>query len=245
MADVAFEEVDKIYDNGVQAVFELTLDAHDGEFLVLVGPSGCGKTTALRMLAGLEEQTSGDIFTLGERVVNDVAPKDRDIAMVFQNYALYPHMSVYDNIAFGLSFRGMPEAGDRNGASPRSATMLAIGQLPLKRKPKGFSGGQRQRVALGRASSAPRTCCCSTSRSRTSTLSCEGRGSRRDPRSCRGELGLTTVMGVTHDQEEALTMADRLVVMNGRCGCGRSMPRSGCTTGPRTSSSPGSSARRR
>src|SRR5207248_11296266 len=108
MADVAFNEVDKVYDNGVQAVFDLTLDIHDGEFLVLVGPSGCGKTTALRMVAGLEEISDGTL-SIGGRVVNDVSPKERDIAMVFQNYALYPHLSVADNIAFGLRLRRTPK----------------------------------------------------------------------------------------------------------------------------------------
>ena len=147
MATVTYEHVTKKFGD-VSAVKDLNLQVRDEEFLVLVGPSGCGKTTALRMLAGLEEQTSGDIL-IGERRVNDVAPKDRDIAMVFQNYALYPHMSVYDNIAFGLKLRGV----DRKEIERRVnevAEMLSIGQL-LKRKPKELSGGQRQRVAVGRA----------------------------------------------------------------------------------------------
>src|SRR5213075_1739358 len=147
MATVTFEHVFKRYGD-VTAVNDLNLQIQDEEFLVLVGPSGCGKTTALRMIAGLEEQTSGDIF-IGERLVNDVAPKDRDIAMVFQNYALYPHMSVYDNVAFGLKLRGMPkpEIDRRVG---EVAEMLGLQKL-LKRKPKELSGGQRQRVAVGRA----------------------------------------------------------------------------------------------
>src|SRR5256885_8501189 len=147
MATVTYEHVTKKFGD-VLAVNDLSIQVRDEEFLVLVGPSGCGKTTALRMLAGLEEQTSGDIF-IGERVVNDVAPKDRDIAMVFQNYALYPHMSVYDNIAFGLKLRGMPRQEIERRVN-ETAKMLGIGQL-LKRKPKELSGGQRQRVPVGRA----------------------------------------------------------------------------------------------
>src|SRR5581483_7588256 len=148
MADVAFEEVDKIYDNGVQAVFGLTLDIHDGEFLVLVGPSGCGKTTALRMVAGLEEITDGRV-KIGGRVVNDVSPKERDIAMVFQNYALYPHLSVAENIAFGLRLRRAP----KDVINERVAWAARLLDLTpyLDRRPKELSGGQRQRVAMGRA----------------------------------------------------------------------------------------------
>src|SRR5438309_3917694 len=147
MATVTYDHVTKKFGE-VTAVDDLNIAVRDGEFLVLVGPSGCGKTTALRMLAGLEEQTTGDI-RIGERVVNDVPPKDRDIAMVFQNYALYPHMSVYDNIAFGLKLRGMPKQEIERRVNEVSQ-MLGIGQL-LKRKPKELSGGQRQRVAVGRA----------------------------------------------------------------------------------------------
>ena len=145
MAGVTLRNLTKTFKN-VVAVDNVNLEIRDKEFLVLVGPSGCGKTTALRMLAGLEEQSAGDIY-IGERVVNDVAPKDRDIAMVFQNYALYPHMSVYDNIAFGLKLRGMPKAEIHRRVT-EVAEMLAIGQL-LTRKPKELSGGQRQRVAVG------------------------------------------------------------------------------------------------
>src|SRR5437762_6768802 len=147
MATVTYDHVTKRFGDFV-AVNDLNLAVRDSEFLVLVGPSGCGKTTALRMLAGLEEQTTGDI-RIGERVVNDVPPKDRDIAMVFQNYALYPHMSVYDNIAFGLKLRGMPKQ-EIDRRVNEVGKMLGIGQL-LKRKPKELSGGQRQRVAVGRA----------------------------------------------------------------------------------------------
>src|SRR5258707_12803922 len=145
MATVTFDHVTKKFGD-VFAVNDLSLQVKDEEFLVLVGPSGCGKTTALRMIAGLEEQTSGDIF-IGERLVNDVAPKDRDIAMVFQNYALYPHMSVYDNIAFGLKLRGMPKTEiDRRGS--QGADKPGLPKL-LKRKPKEPSGGPRQRGAVG------------------------------------------------------------------------------------------------
>src|SRR5437660_158493 len=147
MATVTFDHVTKKFGD-VFAVNDLSLQVKDDEFLVLVGPSGCGKTTALRMIAGLEEQTSGDIF-IGERLVNDVAPKDRDIAMVFQNYALYPHMSVYDNMAFGLRLRKYPRA-EIDRRVKEAAEMLGIQEL-LARKPKQLSGGQRQRVALGRA----------------------------------------------------------------------------------------------
>src|SRR5437764_14218804 len=147
MATVRLEHIFKKFGD-VTAVNDLSLEVRDEEFLVFVGPSGCGKTTALRMIAGLEEQTSGDIF-IGDRLVNDVPPKDRDIAMVFQNYALYPHMSVYDNIAFGLKLRGMPKP-EIDRRVNEVGKMLGIGQL-LKRKPKELSGGQRQRVAVGRA----------------------------------------------------------------------------------------------
>src|SRR3954454_22995339 len=148
MAEVAFDEVDKVYDNGVQAVFDLTLDIHDGEFLVLVGPSGCGKTTALRMVAGLED-ISGGTVRIGGRVVNEVSPKERDIAMVFQNYALYPHLSVAENIAFGLRLR----KAEKRVIQERVAWAAKLLDLApyLDRRPKELSGGQRQRVAMGRA----------------------------------------------------------------------------------------------
>src|ERR671928_685864 len=148
MADVAFDEVDKIYDNGVQAVFDLTLDIYDGEFLVLVGPSGCGKTTALRMVAGLEDISDGTL-SIGGRVVNDLNPKERDIAMVFQNYALYPHLSVAENIAFGLRLRKAPK-DVINERVEWAAKLLDLTPF-LERRPKELSGGQRQRVAMGRA----------------------------------------------------------------------------------------------
>src|SRR6516162_5611296 len=148
MADVVFNEVDKVYDNGVQAVFDLTLDVGDGEFLVLVGPSGCGKTTALRMVAGLEDISDGTV-SIGGRVVNDLTPKERDIAMVFQNYALYPHLSVAENIAFGLRLRREPKQVI-NERVEWAAKLLDLTPY-LDRKPKELSGGQRQRVAMGRA----------------------------------------------------------------------------------------------
>src|SRR5216684_6776413 len=147
MATVTYDHVSKKFGDTL-AVNDLSLQVRDEEFLVLVGPSGCGKTTALRMLAGLEEQTTGDIF-IGERRVNDVAPKDRDIAMVFQSYALYPHMSVYDNMAFGLKLRKRPKPEIERRVK-EAAELLGLQNL-LQRKPKQLSGGQRQRVALGRA----------------------------------------------------------------------------------------------
>src|SRR5579871_4710511 len=148
MARVCMEHLVKRYDGGVTAVDDLTLEVRDQEFLVLVGPSGCGKSTALRMIAGLEFATEGDIY-IGERRVNDVQPRDRDIAMVFQSYALYPHMSVYDNMAFGLKLRGLPKS-EIDGKVRDAARTLGLENL-LQRKPRQLSGGQRQRVALGRA----------------------------------------------------------------------------------------------
>ena len=142
------DDVSKVYGDGTTAVSDLTLDVADGEFIVLVGPSGCGKTTALRMVAGLETISSGTI-RIGEQVVNGVPPKERDIAMVFQNYALYPHMTVYDNMAFGLQLRKLPKA-EIDRRVREAADILGLDEL-LQRKPKALSGGQRQRVAMGRA----------------------------------------------------------------------------------------------
>jgi multiple sugar transport system ATP-binding protein len=148
MAGIVLDRVSKVYADGTTAVSELSIDIHDEEFIVLVGPSGCGKTTALRMVAGLESITHGTI-AIGDRVVNDVPPKERDIAMVFQNYALYPHMSVYDNMGFGLKLRKLPkEEIDRRVR--QAADILGLEEF-LERKPKALSGGQRQRVAMGRA----------------------------------------------------------------------------------------------
>ncbi len=208
MATVTFDHVSKQFGD-VLAVKDLSLQVRDEEFLVLVGPSGCGKTTALRMLAGLEEQTQGDIF-IGERLVNDVAPKDRDIAMVFQNYALYPHMSVYDNIAFGLKLRGMPKP-EIDRRVTEVAEMLAIGQL-LKRKPKELSGGQRQRVAVGRA--IAREPAVFLMDEPLSNLDAKLRIQTRAMLQKLHQRIRRTTIYVTHDQIEAMTMGDRIAVMN-------------------------------
>ncbi len=208
MATVTYDHVSKKFGDTL-AVNDLSLQVRDEEFLVLVGPSGCGKTTALRMLAGLEEQTTGDIF-IGERLVNDVAPKDRDIAMVFQNYALYPHMSVYDNIAFGLKLRGMPKQ-EIDRRVTEVADMLAIGQL-LKRKPKELSGGQRQRVAVGRA--IAREPAVFLMDEPLSNLDAKLRiQTRAMLQKLHQRLRRTTIY-VTHDQVEAMTMGDRIAVMS-------------------------------
>jgi multiple sugar transport system ATP-binding protein len=209
MADVAFNEVDKVYDNGVQAVFDLTLAIHDGEFLVLVGPSGCGKTTALRMVAGLEDISDGTL-SIGGRVVNDVSPKERDIAMVFQNYALYPHLSVAENIAFGLRLRKAPKA-TINERVAWAAKLLDLTPY-LDRKPKELSGGQRQRVAMGRAIvRQPQVFLMDEP---LSNLDAKLRVQMRaDIAKLQRELKTTTVY-VTHDQIEAMTMGDRVAVMN-------------------------------
>ncbi|HEV8535628.1 MAG TPA: sn-glycerol-3-phosphate ABC transporter ATP-binding protein UgpC [Candidatus Limnocylindria bacterium] len=208
MATVTYDHVTKRFGDFV-AVKDLNLAVRDSEFLVLVGPSGCGKTTALRMLAGLEEQTTGDI-RIGERVVNDVPPKDRDIAMVFQNYALYPHMSVYDNIAFGLKLRGMPKQEIERRVNEVSK-MLGIGHL-LKRKPKELSGGQRQRVAVGRA--IAREPAVFLMDEPLSNLDAKLRiQTRAELQKLHQRIRRTTIY-VTHDQVEAMTMGDRIAVMN-------------------------------
>jgi multiple sugar transport system ATP-binding protein len=209
MADVSFDEVDKVYDNGFHAVKDLTLDIHDGEFLVLVGPSGCGKTTALRMVAGLEDISDGTL-SIGGRVVNDLNPKERDIAMVFQNYALYPHLSVAENIAFGLRLRKAP----KNVINERvawAARMLDLTEY-LDRRPKQLSGGQRQRVAMGRAIvRQPQVFLMDEP---LSNLDAKLRVQMRaDIAKLQQELGTTTVY-VTHDQVEAMTMGDRVAVMS-------------------------------
>jgi multiple sugar transport system ATP-binding protein len=207
MATVTFDHVVKRFGE-VVAVNDLSLQVRDGEFLVLVGPSGCGKTTALRMLAGLEEQTTGDIF-IGDRVVNDVAPKDRDIAMVFQNYALYPHMSVYDNIAFGLKLRGTPKAEIERRVKD-VAGILGLQDL-LQRKPKELSGGQRQRVAVGRA--IAREPAVFLMDEPLSNLDAKLRiQTRAELQRIHQRVGRTTIY-VTHDQVEAMTMGDRIAVM--------------------------------
>ena len=208
MATVTYDHITKKFGD-VSAVNDLSIQVRDEEFLVLVGPSGCGKTTALRMLAGLEEQTSGDIF-IGERLVNDVAPKDRDIAMVFQNYALYPHMSVYDNIAFGLKLRGTPKQ-EIDRRVTEVGDMLAIGQL-LKRKPKELSGGQRQRVAVGRA--IAREPSVFLMDEPLSNLDAKLRIQTRAMLQKLHQRIRRTTIYVTHDQVEAMTMGDRIAVMN-------------------------------
>jgi multiple sugar transport system ATP-binding protein len=207
MAGVTLKNVTKTFKN-VVAVDNMTLEIRDKEFLVLVGPSGCGKTTALRMVAGLEEASAGEIY-IGDRVVNDVSPKDRDIAMVFQNYALYPHMSVYDNMAFGLKLRKLPKQEIKRRVS-QVAEMLGL-QLLLERKPKQLSGGQRQRVALGRAIvREPKVFLMDEP---LSNLDAKLRvQTRAELIKLHRRLGITTIY-VTHDQVEAMTMGDRIAVM--------------------------------
>jgi len=209
MAEVALENVTKIYPGNVKAVADMSLSIADKEFVVLVGPSGCGKSTTLRMVAGLEEVTGGTI-SIGGRVVNEVAPKDRDIAMVFQNYALYPHMTVYDNMAFGLKLRGFPK--DEIQARVKEATqILGIEEL-LDRKPKALSGGQRQRVAVGRA--IVRKPSVFLFDEPLSNLDAKLRVEMRaELNKLHTRLG-TTMIYVTHDQVEAMTLGDRIVIMD-------------------------------
>jgi len=208
MAAVRYDHVTKQFSETVKAVNDLTIDIKDKEFLVLVGPSGCGKTTALRLLAGLEDISSGTI-SIGDRVVNDVAPKDRDIAMVFQSYALYPHMSVYDNMAFGLKLRKMSKT-EIDKRVKEAAGILGIGHL-LDRKPKQLSGGQRQRVAVGRAIvREPKVFLFDEP---LSNLDAKLRVETRAGISKLHQRLGTTFIYVTHDQVEALTMASRIAVM--------------------------------
>ena len=208
MARVAFENVVKQFGD-VIAVNNLNIDVADKEFLVLVGPSGCGKTTALRCLAGLEEISSGQI-KIGERVVNDVAPKDRDIAMVFQSYALYPHLSVYDNMAFGLKLRKVPKDEIKRRVG-EAADILGIQEL-LQRKPRQLSGGQRQRVAVGRAIvREPKVFLFDEP---LSNLDAKLRVAMRAEISKLHQRLQTTFIYVTHDQTEAMTMATRIAVIN-------------------------------
>ena len=208
MAEIEFDSVQKIYADGTQAVHDLDLEITDGELMVLVGPSGCGKTTALRMLAGLEEITDGEI-RIGERVVNDLTPKDRDIAMVFQSYALYPHMTVEQNLAFGLKLRKLPKQ-EINERVQRVAKILKIEEF-LKRKPRALSGGQRQRVAMGRA--IVREPQAFLMDEPLSNLDAKLRVTlRAEIHQLQRSLGVTTIY-VTHDQVEAMTMGDRVAVM--------------------------------
>ena len=208
MASVSLKHIYKIYTGGVTAVSDFTLDIEDKEFIVLVGPSGCGKSTTLRMVAGLEEISEGELF-IGDKLVNDVAPKDRDIAMVFQNYALYPHMTVYDNMAFGLKLRKTPKAEIEKRVR-EAAKILDIEHL-LNRKPKALSGGQRQRVALGRAIvREPKVFLMDEP---LSNLDAKLRVQMRTEITKLHHKLQTTFIYVTHDQTEAMTMGTRIVVM--------------------------------
>jgi multiple sugar transport system ATP-binding protein len=208
MATVTFEGVNKVYGD-FHAVKDLNLEIGDGEFMVLVGPSGCGKTTSLRMIAGLEEISSGSL-RIGDRVVNDVPPKDRDIAMVFQSYALYPHMSVRDNLAFGLKLRKVPKAEIERRVNEAAETIQL--QKLLDRKPKELSGGQRQRVALGRA--IVREPAVFLMDEPLSNLDAKLRVQTRAEIARLHQRLKTTVVYVTHDQVEAMTMGQRIAVMS-------------------------------
>jgi multiple sugar transport system ATP-binding protein len=208
MAEIALEHITKVYEDGTEAVSDVSLALADGEVLVLVGPSGCGKSTALKMIAGLEEISSGEL-RIGDRVVNDLEPGDRDVAMVFQNYALYPHMSVEDNMAFALKLRKVP--GDERKRRVREvAEILGIGEL-LAKKPRHLSGGQRQRVAMGRAIiRRPQAFLMDEP---LSNLDAKLRlQTRTQIARLQRELGVTMIY-VTHDQTEALTLGDRVAVM--------------------------------
>jgi ABC-type sugar transport system ATPase subunit len=209
VGQVVFEHVNKVFPGGTVAIDDLSLEVPDGQFMILVGPSGCGKTTALRCVAGLETPTSGTI-RVGDRVVNDVTPRDRDIAMVFQNYALYPHMTVYKNLAFGLRQRKTDKAEiDRRVSSV--STMLGLDDL-LKRRPAQLSGGQRQRVAMGRA--LVREPSAFLLDEPLSNLDAKLRVQMRaELKRLHTRLGITTVY-VTHDQIEAMTLGDRIAVMS-------------------------------
>jgi multiple sugar transport system ATP-binding protein len=208
MSEIVMDNVSKVYSDGTTAVSDLNLDIRDGEFIVLVGPSGCGKTTALRMVAGLESISDGTI-RIGERVVNAVPPKERDIAMVFQNYALYPHMSVYDNMAFGLKLRKLSKT-EIDRRVRQAADILGLDEL-LQRKPKALSGGQRQRVAMGRAIvREPKAFLMDEP---LSNLDAKLRVQMRSEIArIQHELQVTTIY-VTHDQVEAMTMGDRVAVI--------------------------------
>ena len=208
MAEIALEHLSKVYGDGTQAVADLNLEVRDGELMVFVGPSGCGKTTALRMVAGLEEITSGTV-RIGERVVNTLPPKDRDLAMVFQNYALYPHMSAYDNMAFGLKMRSVSKQEIRRRVED-AARVLGLDQV-LKKKPRTLSGGQRQRVAMGRA--IVREPQAFLMDEPLSNLDAKLRVEMRaEIARIQRDLQATTIY-VTHDQTEAMTLGDRVAVM--------------------------------
>ncbi|HZA60972.1 MAG TPA: sn-glycerol-3-phosphate ABC transporter ATP-binding protein UgpC [Actinomycetota bacterium] len=208
MAQIALDGVYKVYPDGTEAVRDFTLDVGDGEFMVFVGPSGCGKTTALRMVAGLEDISKGTV-RIGDRVVNDVSSKDRDVAMVFQNYALYPHMTVAENMGFGLKLQKVPK-GEIARRVSQAARILGLEEF-LKRKPRALSGGQRQRVAMGRAIvREPRAFLMDEP---LSNLDAKLRVQMRaEIARLQNDLGVTTIY-VTHDQVEAMTMGDRVAVM--------------------------------
>ena len=208
MANVTLKHIKKQYENGFTAVHDFSLEIKDREFIVLVGPSGCGKSTTLRMIAGLEDITGGELLIDGT-VVNDTEPKDRDIAMVFQNYALYPHMTVYENIAFGLRLRRVPNK-EIHEAVVHAAEILGISDL-LARKPKQLSGGQRQRVAIGRA--MVRTPKVFLMDEPLSNLDAKLRNQMRAEIILLREKIQTTFVYVTHDQTEAMTLGDRIVIM--------------------------------
>ncbi|HSM44408.1 MAG TPA: sn-glycerol-3-phosphate ABC transporter ATP-binding protein UgpC [Acidimicrobiia bacterium] len=208
MASITFDSIEKVYPDGTRAIYDVNIHVEDGEFVVLVGPSGCGKSTLLRMVAGLEDVTGGDLL-IGDRIVNDVSPKDRDIAMVFQNYALYPHMSVYDNMAFGLKLRKMPRDEIQRRVEDAART-LEITEL-LERKPKALSGGQRQRVAMGRA--IVREPSAFLMDEPLSNLDAKLRVQMRSELERLHERLETTTVYVTHDQVEAMTLGDRVAVL--------------------------------
>ena len=209
MASLSLKHINKTYPNGFEAVKDFNMEIEDKEFIIFVGPSGCGKSTTLRMVAGLEEITSGELY-IGDKLVNDVEPKDRDIAMVFQNYALYPHMTVYDNMAFGLKLRKVPK--DEIDKMVREAAKILDLEALLDRKPKALSGGQRQRVAMGRAIvRKPKVFLMDEP---LSNLDAKLRGQMRIEISKLHQRLGTTIIYVTHDQTEAMTLGTRIVVMN-------------------------------
>ena len=208
MASLSLQHINKTYPNGFEAVKDFNLEIEDKEFIIFVGPSGCGKSTTLRMVAGLEEISSGTL-KIGDKVMNDVEPKDRDIAMVFQNYALYPHMTVYDNMAFGLKLRKVPK--DEIDKAVREAARILDLEKLLDRKPKALSGGQRQRVAMGRA--IVRNPKVFLMDEPLSNLDAKLRGQMRVEISKLHQRLETTIIYVTHDQTEAMTLGTRIVVM--------------------------------
>ena len=209
MAQVHLRGVKKTYDNKIEVIHGIDMEIADGEFIVIVGPSGCGKSTLLRMVAGLERITGGEV-AIGDRVVNELEPKDRDIAMVFQNYALYPHMSVYENMSYGLRIKGFSR-NEIESRVQKAASILELGEF-LRRKPRQLSGGQRQRVAMGRA--IVREPAVFLFDEPLSNLDAKLRVQMRlEIKRLQRELGVTSIY-VTHDQVEAMTLADRLIVMN-------------------------------